>query len=198
MEEIVLFGGTFNPPHKVHQMIIDMISTGFADKLFIVPCGAYKESTKHIQKEHRVNMLNIAFKNLYHTEKIDFYDIDNNVYTPTYLVDERYKKLYPYDRIWHIVGEDNVVGGCNKMSDIHRTWDNGEEIWNNLNFIVILRPGYKTTPEDLPPNRMVYSLGEPKGCGTDIRERIKKGMPITHLVDLDIAEYIKANKLYLS
>ena len=62
MEKIILFGGTFNPPHKAHRLIAEKLVSK-SNKLFIIPCGSYKLTTK-INYVHRLKMIKIAFKNI--------------------------------------------------------------------------------------------------------------------------------------
>ena len=194
-EGIILFGGSFNPPHKAHKRIARVLDRRF-DKIFIIPCGPkYKDSTKIISAEHRMEMVKIAFSDLPEI-RFDFYDLENDVYTPTYLLEERYKKLFPTAQIWHVIGEDIITDGHNKNSEIHRVWDRGNEIWNSLNFLVIVRPGYGAQNEDLPSKAKIMEIGEIIGSGTLIRRLAENNMPIDSFVDPDIEEYIKRNKLY--
>lgn len=196
MEEmIVLFGGSFNPPHKPDKRIARMLTYHF-DRIFIIPCGVkHKASTKKIPPVCRMEMVKIAFKDVPKIE-FDFYDLENNVFTPTYLLEDRYKKRFPTAQIWHVIGEDIIAGGSNKNSEIHRIWDHGNEIWGNLNFLVIRRPGYDAKREDLPPKAKVIEIGDIIGSGTLIRNRIENNRPIHDLVEPEIEEYIKANRLY--
>ncbi len=195
---IVLFGGSFNPPHKAHKRIVEVLCQKF-DRVVIVPCGTRpdKVSTNIIPIHHRMEMVKIAFGNL---EKvfIDFYDFENNVYTPTYLLQKRYEKLFPNSEIWHLIGEDITAGGSSGLSEIHRIWDFGTKIWNDLNFLVVTRPGYDAKSEDMPLHSKMLEIEDIVGSGTLVRERIANNMSIENLVDRDVDEYIKKNKLYRS
>lgn len=196
-ERIVIFGGSFNPSGKNHIQIAKRLSESF-NKVIIVPCGerSDKPSANIIPIVYRKEMIKMAFEGMAKVE-IDLYDLENNVYTPTYLLQERYAKLFPNAEIWHFVGGDIVTGGRNEKSEIHHVWEKGNEIWQNLNFLVIHRPGYKVEPEDMPPFSEFIEIKNFYGSGTMIRKRIKAGEPINDLVIPEIAEYIKKHKLYL-
>ena len=193
---IALLGGSYNPPHKAHKEIARILTTLF-DLVVVIPCGTRldKASTNIIDLSHRMNMVKIAFEDLEKVE-IDFYDMENNVFTPTYLLQEKYQKLYPDAEIWHVIGEDIVAGGCRMKSEIHRVWDHGSEIWQNLNFAVLTRLGYGARPDDLPPHREVIQLSGLIGSGTEVRRRVMNNEPIGDLVDPKIREYIIKHRLY--
>lgn len=194
-EIVVLFGGSFNPPHKAHKRIVKILAKSF-DRIFIIPCGPkFKESTKIVHANHRIEMVKIAFGDLPEI-RFDFYDLENDVYTPTYILDERYKNLFPNAQIWHVIGEDIITGGYSKNSEIHRIWDHGNYIWDNLNFLVIVRPGYGARHVDLPPKAKIVEIGDIIGSGTFIRRLVENNRQIKDFVEPEIDEYIKRNKLY--
>ncbi len=194
--KIAIYGGSYNPPHKPHKEIVKMLADKF-DIVFVVPCGTRqdKRSTNMVPAGIRIEMVKAAFEGIENV-KIDLYDLENGVYTPTYLLEERYKKLFPNDEIWHVVGEDIIAGGCWNESEIHQFWDHGNEIWNKLNFLVIVRPGYGAEKEDLPPKAVIMEIKPIMGSGTLIRERLKNGKDINNLVDSKVVEIIKKYKLY--
>lgn len=197
-KKIVLFGGSFNPPHIPHRRILEeLVKLKRFDWIFIIPCGTRmdKVSTNIIPKKHRVEMVKIAFKDLPKVT-FDFYDLENDIFTPTYLLQERYKKLFPDAEIWHLVGEDIIAGGCNGKSEIHQIWDQGPRIWQDLNFLVVVRPGYGARYEDFPPHAEIIEIGYIIGSGTLIRKYTENNRSIDGLVEPEIKEYIKKNKLY--
>lgn len=193
MENIVLYGGSFNPPHKAHKIIADKLLDEF-DKVFIVPCGVWKPSAKTMPMIHRMNMVKIAFKDV--KTNIDYYDLERNIYTPTYLLNEKYEKMFPKAKIWVAIGEDSTANGRNKKSDIHQIWDYGDKIWNDLNWVIIKRQGYGANHKDLPPKHIELEIEEIKGSGTLIRRLINENKPISGLVDVEIENYIKKYELY--
>ncbi len=197
LRKIVVFGGSFNPPGIHHRQIAEHLIMVF-DLVLIVPCGPRpdKKSVDSSLLYHHKEMSKLTF-NLPKI-KFDFFDLDNSIYTPTYLLDYRYKEIYPEARIWHAVGTDLVIGGSEKKSEIHRIWDKGDEIWENLNFVIIDRPDWKLRLDDMPSNSFLLDLSyEIKGAGTKIRKHVFENKPINDLVSPDVDNYIKEKNLYM-
>lgn len=193
--KIVIFGGSFNPPGKHHQKIARELMYLF-DVVIIVPCGKRcdKLSTNVIPIEHRKEMAKIAFSKMLKC-RLDLYDLENNVYTPTYFLQKKYQKEFPGAEIWHFVGSDILIGGRDQRSEIHRVWDRGKEVWQNLNFLVNIRPGYKISSADLPPHSELVKFKDARSA-TKIRQRIKQDKSFTNLVVPKVADYIEKNRLY--
>jgi nicotinate (nicotinamide) nucleotide adenylyltransferase len=195
--QIAVYGGSFNPPCLHHQTIAEKLAAEF-DKVIIVPCGdsrSDKDSVKAVSNSDRAIMVNIGFSGLPNSE-IDLSDLENNVYTPTYLLEERYAAKYPEAEIWHVVGSDLIVGGRDKNSQIQTTWKNGQEIWQNLKFCIIARPGYELAVNDLPPVSRIYEIPRIYGSGTIVREKIANHEYPDALLDGAVYDYIKAHNLY--
>ncbi|MBI4851644.1 MAG: NAD(+) synthase [Acidobacteria bacterium] len=194
--KIAIFGGSFNPVGKHHRQIAENLLPHF-DLIIIVPCGIRtdKASVNAISLEHRRELVKRGFEGL---EKIefDFFDLDNDTYTPNYLLEKRYKERFPNQDIWYVIGGDIVTGGRDKKSEIHRIWQHGEEIWEKMNFLVIVRPGYLVEKTDLPIHSNVMEINDLYGSGSLIRELLAAGKPIDELVVASVAEYINQHKLY--
>lgn len=193
---IALFGGSFNPPHLPHERIPREL-TRF-DLVYVIPCGHRKDkgTTNSISKEHRMEMAKIAFEGIPKV-RLDLDDLENDVFTSTFDMQKKYEKLHPEAEIWHLIGEDIIAGGRCDASEIHKVWDHGKEIWENLNFLVITRPDYGAKPEDMPPKSDVMVIEGLIGSGTWIRRLVRDGRSIEGLVSLKIMEYIRKNRLYV-
>lgn len=195
--KIALLGGSFNPVGKHHQQIAGLLT--MFDRVFVIPCGPRpdKPSANIVPLEHRRAMAELAFPEDQRI-KLDLHDLEAGEYTPTYLLDRRYKERYPDAEIWHVIGEDIIAGGHEGKSEIHRVWNHGPEIWERLNWVVLNRNGYGAVKEDLPPHHLLVEIEGVLGSGTLIRERRKQGLPIDDLASPEIAEYIRENGLYLA
>lgn len=186
--KICIFGGSFNPPHKADKKILDRLTYMF-NKVIVVPCGNRpdKPSANIVPLHDRMEMVRISFSGIKKVF-VDFYDFENNVYTPTVSLHERYKKLYPNDEIWHLVGEDIV-------NDIKDWEPDGRKIWKELNFLIVKREGYCKI-EGFPPHCEVLEIEDVIGSGTQIRKCVENNIPIDNLVELCVSKYIEDNKLY--
>lgn len=196
MKKTAIFGFSANPPGNHHLAIVNKLLEVF-DKVILIPRGtdSDKPSIAETTPLQRKDMVRLTFENLIQAE-IDFSDLDHDIYTPTWRIDHKYKKLFPDSEIWHAVGGDIVGGGISGNSEIQKKWRKGKEIWNNLNWVVINHPNFPINPKDLPPNNMVVKMGRFSGRSTAIRERIHFGQPITGLVPPKIEKYIIENNLY--
>lgn len=194
---VAVFGGSLNPTCLHHEQIVEKLVEEFSS-VVVVPCGSDrsdKDSVRAVSDEDRGIMANISFAGMPHVD-LDLSDLERHVYTPTYLLEERYAAKYPNSEIWHVIGSDLVKGGKDGNSEIQRIWVKGKELWQNLKFYVISRPGYELDPEDLPPISKLCEIRSIYGSGTLLRETIEKGEDPSNLVSEAVLAYIKAHKLY--
>ena len=58
---IGVFGGSFNPPHKMHLKIgLDLLNNNYLDKVIYVPTGSkYKYKNNLVSDRDRFNMLKL-------------------------------------------------------------------------------------------------------------------------------------------
>jgi nicotinate-nucleotide adenylyltransferase len=196
-EKIVIYGGSFNPSHRAHIWNVETLAKIF-DRVIVVlrGCQSEKSTLKNIDPKARGEMTRIAFEDISRV-KLDFYDIEKSVYTPTYFLQQRFERIYPQAEIWHAVGSDLVKGGEQGKWDL-QTWIRGRNIWRTLHWIVIQRPGQKAKKSDMPPHSSLIDVKGFLCSGTMIREKVAQGKSISNLVTPEIEEYIRRNDLYKS
>lgn len=193
--KIGIFGGSFNPPHKMHKKIAnDLISLGYLDKVIFVPTGTkYEYKNNLIDNKHRLKMLEAMCqknKNLF----VSNYELqDIPIYT--YETLDHFKKKYSKDEIYFICGTDN-------LSYIDK-WKRGDYILKNYSLLVIERNTNKTNPilEKLSKYRShitITKIKEDSISSTTIREKIKDGNldEINQYLDKEVLNYIKEKNLY--
>lgn len=188
-----IFGGSFNPPHKMHEDIgLFFINKNILDKVIFVPTGSkYKYKNNLLSDEDRYNMVKII------TDKYEFFEVsdfelkDEVVYTCETL--EHYKNTLKDDEIYFICGLDN-------LSYID-SWKNAEYILENFKILVIKRDTddldtVLKSLEKYKDNIIVVDMEESDISSTIIRECILKHKKTNYLDD-DVLKYIVDNKLYL-
>lgn len=102
--KIGVFGGTFNPPHRGHNLLIEEISKQeHFDKVIIVPSNMPPhKSVDHNAPQHRMAMARLAFP------KYEVSDIELRRGGKSYTCDTlaQLKELYPNDTLCLICGSD--------------------------------------------------------------------------------------------
>ena len=192
MGRIGLFGGTFDPPHKAHTELAKKVSEDFSlDKVIFIPAGnpPHKQEYKKTDKLHRFNMVKLAIGD---NEKfaLSDYDIKNEKPNYSYLTIEHFKKTYPDDEIFFIIGADSLRD--------FPFWKNYKELLSMCKFIVVPRPQvseidyYKNFDKDddlsafLLLKDFSYDLSS-----TDLRHNLNED-ELPH----GVYEYIKEHRLY--
>ena len=193
--KIGIFGGSFNPPHKMHKKIAKtLIKKGYVDKVIFVPTGMkYEYKTNLISNEKRVDMLSLMIekeKNM----AISKYELQQKpIYT--YETLKHFKKRYKEDEIYFICGTDN-------LSYIDK-WKNGQEILKNYKILVIKRKTDEVESllkkyRQYRQNIIVTKVKEKTISSTKIRTYLKQNNSLKARVYIDrkIYNYIKENNLY--
>ncbi len=136
-------------------------------------------------------MADIAFSGIARVE-VDLSDLEQDTFTRSHVLETRYQDQ---GQIWHVVGVDIIEGGAQAQSEIHRTWENGVELWQKSHFAVVTRPGHRFEVRDMPPNSVAIEVSFP-GASSEIRDLIQRGGDIDHLVTPRTLAYIQRYGLY--
>ncbi|HIS39127.1 MAG TPA: nicotinate (nicotinamide) nucleotide adenylyltransferase [Candidatus Onthousia faecavium] len=194
--KIGIFGGSFNPPHKMHQKIaLDLIKKGYVDKIIFVPTGAkYSYKSDLLDPKIRYKMLTLLCQNNRQLSVSDYELKEQVVYT--YETLDYFKKLYKHDEIYFICGTDN-------LSYLDK-WKHGLTILKNNKFLIIKRKSDNLEPilekyKDYKDNLIITSIKEDGLSSTYIREQIKRNgfNSIKDYVPKEIYQYLSDHKLYL-
>lgn len=188
-----IFGGSFNPPHKMNINIIKyLIDNNYIDKAIIVPTGInYQYKNDLESNNHRYNMLMLSTKDYANILVSDYEFKEKMVYT--YQTLDYFKKLYFNDEIYFICGADNF--------NYIDSWACGKKILENYKIIVIKRDNYLVRDmllkyEKYLSNIVVCNLSIDHISSTLIRDKIKNGELINDYVDSAVLKYIIDNNLY--
>lgn len=192
MKNIVLYGGSFNPPCLHHaQLVRAMAGDPFFHEIVVIPCGRRGDKS-YVDNHLRMCMTEYAFANIPHAV-LDLRNLKDDVFTSNYHLEALYQA--PDTTLWHAIGSDLLIKDNEGTNQIQRRWTEGLLIWDSLSFLIIQRNGYPVTPELLPKQRIVFE-GEFSGSSTDVRKSIQKGEPFDHLVDTQTHNLIMREGLY--
>lgn len=191
--KIGVFGGSFNPPHRMHLNIgLEIINKHYVDNVVYVPTGSkYKYKNNLLPDHNRLKMLEIMTAK-YENLTVNDYELkDEVVYTCETLA--YFKEVYPNDDIYFVCGADN-------LSYIDK-WKNGEEILTNYKILVMKRNGEEIEEilqrfKQYNHNIVVADIEQQDISSTDIREKLKENKNVLDVLDKDVYEYIRKNELY--
>ena len=189
---IGVFGGSFNPPHKMHEDIAHSLKeSNLLDKIIFVPTGSkYKYKNNLLPDQNRYDMVKLITDEYEYLDLSDYELKSEVVYTCETLA--YFKNKYPKDEIYFICGLDN-------LSYID-SWKNPEYILNNFKILVI-----KRDTDDLESilkkldkyknNIIVTDVKENPLSSTKIRENFTNQDMSVYLNE-NVLKYIKYNDLY--
>ena len=191
--KIGIFGGSFNPPHKMHKNIaLNLIEMGYLDKVIYVPTGDKYNKSNLVKAIDRYNMVKLMIDGFNNLDVSD-YELKSTL-TYTYQTLDHFKSLYSIDEIYFICGTDNL-----KMI---QTWMNYRYILENYKLLVINRDNDVVCEiiEDLESdNVIVANVNLSNVSSTMIRLMISNNVMNEHLLDTidhNVLEYIVNNNLY--
>jgi len=192
-----LLGGTFDPPHFGHlhiaQAACDQLQL---DQVLFVPAGVQplKQGQISSPPEHRARLVQLAIADQ-PCFALSRLDLDRP--GPHYTVDllELVQRQHPGAALWFIMGEDS-------LSDLLR-WREPARLITLARLAVLRRPGYEpdwsTLLSALPDLRARLDWlnhAEIDISASDIRQRVKDGKPIDHLVPKAVIHYLTRHHLY--
>lgn len=192
-----ILGGTFDPPHFGHlQMAEAALAQLTLDKVLFAPVGVQplKQEERSSTPEHRARMMELAIAD---EPRFALSRADLDRPGPHYTVDllTVIQQQYPDAALWFIMGEDS-------LSDLLH-WRDPARIIQLARLAVLRRPGYEpdwtALDRALPDLRTCIDWiehAEIAISGTDIRERLQRGLPIQALVPARVIDYLMAQYLY--
>lgn len=193
--KIGIFGGSFNPPHKMHEYIAEeLLRKKYIDQLIFVPTGIKYEYKNNLQSnEHRLNMLKLITDKKKSLSVSDFEFKNEPIYTCDTL--NYFKKKYKDADIYFICGADN-------LSYIDK-WKNGEDLLRNTNIIAIVRNTDNIKEiiskyQKYSPNIEVAEIPPFDLSSTKIRNLIKNSdyQELKKYLDSAVLNYILEENLY--
>lgn len=190
---IGVFGGSFNPPHKMHESIASqLIEKGLLDKVIFVPTSNFYPKAGLINDEERLEMLKLMTKD---KKEYIVSDYEFGKLTYTYQTLEYFKNEYPNNQIYFICGSDNL-----EQLD---TWREYQKILGDYKLIVIPRrhdmDSLLNKYEEYKNNIIVAELDNNYISSTLVREYLKEKDydKVKEYINKDVLEYIIKNNLYI-
>ena len=199
LPRIGMYGGAFDPAHLAHHALAQAaVAQLQLDILYIVPTGYAWHKTRQLSApEHRLAMAQLAFADVPRA----FVDSrETQRIGPTYTLDtlNELQALHPQAQLYLLMGADQFAA--------FGSWHHGPDITKIATICIAARAvstgcmHKSTTENDVQSQCKIHTIHMPAMpiSATDIRQRVKQGLGIDHLVNTSVARYIAQHQLYIS
>ena len=200
-KRIGILGGTFDPFHKGHFMLAKTAYEQFElDEVWIMPNGnpPHKRNIEQTDFVIRCEMIRLAIKEASYMVLCD-YEGSEDSYHFTYQTLGEFKKMYPDDEFYFIIGADSLRD--------FPTWREPGIISQLCTLLVACRDESGIADLKLKIAEMKERFGaaclimnSPKvdAASSEIRMMVSDGKDIADYVGKEVAAYIKNEKLYVT
>jgi len=188
--KIGIYGGSFDPVHLGHVLVGQAAVEELGlDRIFYIPAAQspFKLSAHFAPAAARLQFLRLALAG---RPKFEVDDQETRRGGVSYSVDtlRDYARRFPGAELFYLIGADNVA----KLNE----WREPAELARLAEFVVVPRPGGAESNFP-PPFRGRTLTGFPLGISSSqIRARLRTGLPIDLLVPSAVAEAVKNSGLY--
>jgi nicotinate-nucleotide adenylyltransferase len=195
-KKVGIMGGTFNPIHNGHIILADEAYRRLRlEKVIFMPSGNSYMKNNVLDAQKRVAMVELAIRE-YPQFEMSLIEVNRkgNSYTCETL--EELKRINPDADYYFIVGADSLF-------QIEK-WYNPEKIFELSKIVCTVRDGYDMDAIKQKGGELarlgadIEYLDIPKIeiSSTDIRARVKSGLPVSDMVPQAVADYIIQEHLY--
>lgn len=190
MERLGLFGGSFDPVHNGHLLVAQAACEEMAlHRLFFIPAAQspFKPDRTPAPIQQRLRLLRLALAGQSRYE-VDGQEVQRGGVSYTIDTVRDYTRRFPQARLFYLIGADHIP--------LLPKWRSAGELARLVEFVIIPRPGQAANPLAAPFQYQTLT-GFPLGVSSSqIRARIKAGLPIDALVPAAVAEALRVDRLY--
>ncbi|TDI76616.1 MAG: nicotinate (nicotinamide) nucleotide adenylyltransferase [Bacteroidetes bacterium] len=197
LEKIGIFGGSFDPPHRGHvRVAIEAADRFKLDRVLWIPAAQspfksdQKSSSQSVRRELVESLMPLD-------DRFEVSDIELERGGVSYTVDTitTLRRDLPGVDFFLLLGEDSFAG--------FRDWKDPEIISSMVSLIVYPRRTHgipighaKSSPGRFPANRMKIKAVDISS--SEIREKVRRGLPFHHMVTESVAAIIDDRRLYVT
>ena len=178
----IIFGGGFDPIHLGHINMALVARDALKGEVIFVPAKVAVWKEESISEEHKLAMLKLAISK-YEGFSIDTFELEQKEQPRSYLTVAYFKKKYPKDKLFFLIGQDQV--------NAFHQWMNPDEIAKNTQIVYYKRPKYFVNQENIDKYHMLAIEGPVVDvASSDVRALKSVALPE------EVLNYIEENNLY--
>ena len=189
--KIGLFGGSFDPVHLGHLLAAQAAVEELGlDRLFFVPAAIspFKPENKTAPDSVRMKLLRLALAGKTNYE-VDEQEIKRGGISYSVETLRNYAKKFPAAKLFYLIGADNI----SKLNE----WREADELAKLAEFVAIPRPGESAVEFPKPFRGRILKGFPVEISSSQIRARVKAGLPVENLLPPFVADAIHTAKLYV-
>jgi nicotinate-nucleotide adenylyltransferase len=186
-----IYGGSFDPVHFGHLLVAQAAVEELGlDKLYFVPAAQspFKMENQIAPAKFRLQLLRLALAGKTNCE-IDGQEIQRGGISYSVETLRDYAKRFPSAKLFYLIGADNL----SKLNE----WREANELARLAEFVAIPRPGELAVEFPKPFCGRILKGFPVQISSSQIRARVKDGLPIENLVPAAVAEAIRNGQLYV-
>ncbi|HEX7477523.1 MAG TPA: nicotinate (nicotinamide) nucleotide adenylyltransferase [Polyangiales bacterium] len=179
-ETIAVYGGSFDPPHVAHTLVVAyVLATQPVDRVLVVPAAEHPFGKRLSTFAHRVRMCELAMQDL---RRVEISPIERELPAPSLTLHtlQALSKRHPGAQLRLVIGSD-------LLAETH-AWHNFARIEELAPPIIVERQGHTRSGVDAPALPAVSS--------TQIRKRLRSGEHVAGLLAPAVAQYALDHALY--
>lgn len=198
---IGIMGGTFDPIHNGHLLLAEYAYLEKKlDEVWFLPNGNPPHKLKdNIESDivHRTEMVKAAITGKCYF-KIELYELNRKTVSYSYQTMEHFKEAYPEHTFYFIVGADSLFS--------LEQWKHPERLIKVCHLLAAYRGELNTKNEmnkeiealnaKYHTNIALLKMPAFEVSSSEIRKRVKEGVPINGLVPVKVAAYINEHQLF--
>jgi nicotinate-nucleotide adenylyltransferase len=191
MQRIGLFGGSFDPVHLGHLLVAEAALEELdLTRMFFIPAAQspFKPDRQPTAPAMRLCLLRLGLMSKDWCE-IDDQEIQRGGVSYTIDTVRDYARRFVDAQLFYLVGTDHVA----QLPQ----WRDAPELARLAEFVALPRPGQGGAPFPAPFRGRTLKGFPLELSSSQIRARVKAGLPIEPLVPPAVAEAIRNNGLYL-
>ena len=192
MKKVGLFFGSFNPIHIGHMVIAEyMVEFTPMDQVWFVvsPQNPLKKKETLLNEKVRIQMVRLAIE---YDTRFKASSIEFDLPRPSYTIDTLVHLTEKHPKV-----EFSLILGLDNLATLHK-WKNYEQLLKNYKLYTYPRVYAEATPAALETHPSVVMTEAPiiELSSTFIRNAIKEGKTIKHMVPPQVAEYLAEMNFY--
>lgn len=191
MKNIIIFGGSFNPPTRAHEAIIrECLAQPLFDEVWVMPSGSRADKTIPTSDQDRLQMLQLLRHDSFADDPrmvVSDFELQLPRPTATRHTVRALTAAYPDVEFWFAFGDDSLR--------TMPTWPGAEEFMQNMRMIIFSADPDLPAPSDkrrfvpLPAEMRLVS-------STAVRAAATNGGDVDLWVSPAIADYVARRGLY--